>query len=67
MNNAIKKAGSKKLSKIGEMEWMEVFEAKKAEVQKLKTEISKTDRTIDQMDYKLYELTDDEIKIVEAD
>ncbi len=37
----------------------------KAGAQILKTEIEKIDKGIDQMVYGLYELTDDEIKIVE--
>lgn len=53
------------LTKTDEMEWMELFETKKAEAQKLKSEIDKTDREIDQMVYKLYGLTDEEIRIVE--
>ena len=47
------------------MEWMEVFETKKAEAQKLKAKIDKTDKEIDQMVYELYELTPEEIEIVE--
>jgi hypothetical protein len=47
------------------MEWMELFEEKKTEVQTIKTEIEKTDKEIDQMVYELYGLTGDEIKIVE--
>lgn len=53
------------LSKLDEMEWMEVFETKKAEALALKAEIDKTDREIDQMVYQLYGLTDEEIAIVE--
>ena len=40
-------------------------ETKKAEAQSLKSEIDKTDKEIDQMVYQLYNLTDEEIKIVE--
>lgn len=40
------------------MEWMELFEEKK-------TEIEKADKEIDQMVYELYGLSKDEIKIVE--
>ena len=65
LNKAIKKAGGEKLSKMDEMEWMDVFETKKAEAQNLKAEIDKTDKEIDQMVYDLYGLTEDEIKIVE--
>ena len=48
------------------MEWMEVFETKKAEAQSLKAEIEKTDKEIDQMVYELYGLSEEEIKIVEG-
>lgn len=65
LNKAIKKAGGEKLSKMDEMEWMEVFETKKAEAQTLKAEIDKTDKEIDQMVYKLYDLTEAEIAIIE--
>jgi len=65
LNKAIKKAGGKKLSKMDEMEWMEVFETKKAEAQTLKAEIDKTDKEIDRMVYELYGLTEEEIQIVE--
>jgi hypothetical protein len=76
LNKAIKKAnkevatattsGHVHLTKKDEMEWMELFEEKKAEAQTLKTEIEKTDKEIDQMVYELYGLTGDEIKIVEG-
>jgi len=65
LNKVIKKSGGEKLTKMNEMEWMEVFETKKEEAQKLKAEIDKTDKEIDQMVYELYGLTEDEIKIVE--
>ncbi len=54
-----------KLSKLEEMEWMEVFETKKAAAQTLKAEIDKTDTEIDAMVYELYGLSEEEIKIVE--
>tara|TARA_R110002050_G_scaffold33007_2_gene84474 strand:+ start:62981 stop:66223 length:3243 start_codon:yes stop_codon:yes gene_type:complete len=66
LNKAIKKAGGEKLTKLDEMEWMEVFETKKEEAQKLKAEIDKTDKEIDRMVYDLYELTEAEIAIVEG-
>lgn len=47
------------------MDWMDVFETKKAEAQSLKAQIDKTDNEIDQMVYELYELTADEIAIIE--
>ena len=64
--SVIKKAGGKKLSKTDEFEWLELFENKKVEAQRLKAEITKTDKEIDQMVYELYGLTEDEIKIVEG-
>lgn len=66
LNKAIKKSGGEKLSKMDEMEWMEVFETKKAEAQTLKSEIDKTDKEIDKMVYELYDLTEEEIAIVEG-
>tara|TARA_R110001592_G_scaffold4456_1_gene25152 strand:- start:2898 stop:6095 length:3198 start_codon:yes stop_codon:yes gene_type:complete len=65
LNKVIKKSGGEKLSKMDEMDWMEVFETKKADAQNLKAEINKTDKEIDSMVYELYELTDEEIQIVE--
>jgi hypothetical protein len=65
LNAAIKKAGGNKLSKLDEMEWMELFEAKKKEAQELKSEIERVDREIDGMVYGLYGLTEEEVKIVE--
>ena len=46
-------------------DWFERFNRLKAEAQTLKTEIDKTDREIDQMVYELYDLTEEEIQIVE--
>jgi len=77
LNKAIKKSNNNNnnnnetrpialLTKMDEMEWMEVFETKKAEAQKLKSEIDKTDCEIDQMVYELYGLTGEEIEIVEG-
>ncbi|MFY0630467.1 MAG: Eco57I restriction-modification methylase domain-containing protein [Flavobacteriaceae bacterium] len=65
LNKAIKKEGGEKLSKLQELEWMDVFETKKAEAQALKAEIDKTDKEIDAMVYELYGLTEEEISIVE--
>lgn len=66
LNKAIKKVSGEKLTKTDEMDWMDVFETKKAEAQTLKTEIDKTDTEIDQMVYALYGLSEEEIKIVEG-
>jgi type I restriction-modification system DNA methylase subunit len=45
--------------------WQNLFENDKTLTCKLKEEIAKTDKEIDEMVYKLYDLTDEEIKIVE--
>jgi len=55
----------KELTKLDEMDWMEVFETKKAEAQVLKHQINQTDKEIDAMVYELYGLSEEEIKIVE--
>ncbi|MDX3959782.1 TaqI-like C-terminal specificity domain-containing protein [Aliarcobacter skirrowii] len=47
-------------------EWQRLFENDKKEVLEIQNQINITDKEIDQMVYKLYDLTDDEIKIVEG-
>ena len=54
-----------KLSLEKEAQWLQYFKSEKQKAQKLKAEIDKTDKEIDQMVYELYGLTEDEIKIVE--
>ncbi|MCG8224614.1 TaqI-like C-terminal specificity domain-containing protein [Tenacibaculum finnmarkense] len=54
------------LTKLDEMDWMDVFTVKKSEAQALQTQINQTDKEIDTMVYKLYNLTDAEIAIVES-
>lgn len=46
-------------------DWKALFENDKKEVLALQKQINQTDKEIDNMVYKLYELTEDEIKIVE--
>lgn len=75
VNKAIKKENKERvkneqtpiatLTKLDEMDWMDVFETKKAEAQALQQQINQTDKEIDAMVYELYGLTDDEIAIVE--
>jgi len=48
-----------------EAEWMAYFNKKKAEANALQSEIDRIDKEIDQMVYALYELTPEEIEIVE--
>lgn len=55
-----------KMSLSDEAEWEEYFLAEQAKAQQLMLQIENTDKEIDQMVYKLYDLTDDEIAIIEA-
>jgi hypothetical protein len=55
-----------KLSLSEEAEWESYFTAEAKKALDLKSQIEKTDKEIDQMVYALYELTEDEIKIVEG-
>lgn len=48
------------------LEWLELFEEQKTALQKLKEEIAATDRQINLLVYKLYGLTEEEIKTVEG-
>ncbi|MFT5097466.1 MAG: hypothetical protein ACI9JO_001498, partial [Psychrobacter okhotskensis] len=60
---------AKKKVKMGladEAEWEEYFLAEQTKAKQLIAEIERTDLEIDQMVYKLYDLTDDEIAIIEA-
>jgi len=54
-----------KLSLVQQDEWEEYFMAYKTEINQIQAEIESTDKEIDRMVYGLYELTDEEIKIVE--
>ena len=53
------------LSLAQKSEWMDFFETEKQKVNQIQAEIQATDQQIDQMVYDLYELTPEEIKIVE--
>jgi hypothetical protein len=65
LNNAIKAAKGAPLTKKDEFEWMDLFEENKKKALELKAEIDKTDKEIDRMVYELYDLTEEEIAIVE--
>lgn len=54
-----------KLSLSDEAEWEGYFLQESKKATEIKTKIDTTDKEIDNMVYQLYELTDDEIKIVE--
>ncbi|MGP4714871.1 MULTISPECIES: Eco57I restriction-modification methylase domain-containing protein [unclassified Psychrobacter] len=64
----IKELGKKKvkMSLSDEAEWEEYFLAEQTKAQQLIAQIERTDSEIDQMVYKLYDLTNDEIAIIEA-
>lgn len=55
-----------KLSLSEEAEWEEYFNTEAKKALELKAKIDATDKEIDQMVYKLYDLTEEEIKIVEG-
>jgi hypothetical protein len=66
LNKSIKAIKGVLLTKKDEFEWMELFEENKKKALELKSKIDATDKEIDQMVYKLYDLTEEEIKIVEG-
>jgi hypothetical protein len=55
-----------KLSLSEEAEWETYFTSEAKKALAIKSQIEKTDKEIDQLVYALYELTEDEIKIVEG-
>ena len=65
-NKVVNKETGVKLSQTSEMDWMEVFEKKKAEAQSVKSDIIKIDREINRLVYALYNLSESEIQIIEA-
>ena len=54
-----------KLTLTQEAEWEDYFNMEKAKALEIKKQIDDTDREIDRMVYALYELTEEEVKIVE--
>ena len=48
------------------LEWLEVFEETKKSLQEIQSQIAATDKEINALVYKLYDLTEEEIKIVEG-
>ncbi len=54
-----------KLSLIEETEWEDFFLQMQEKALAIQTQITQTDKQIDQMVYKLYGLTEEEIKIIE--
>ena len=65
LNKCIKAIKGKALNKKDEFEWIDLFNENKQKAQALKSQIDATDKEIDQLVYKLYDLTEEEIAIVE--
>ena len=55
-----------KLTPKTKLEWLEVFEETKKSLQEIQNQIAATDKEINALVYKLYGLTEEEIKIVEG-
>jgi hypothetical protein len=58
--------GGAKLPPKKQGEWLELFKQEKEKIKNIQSEIDKTDKAIDQLVYALYELTPEEIAIVEG-
>ena len=65
LNKSIKAIKGVPLSKKDEFDWIDLFNENKQKAQALKYQIDATDKEIDQLVYKLYDLTEEEIAIVE--
>ncbi|MCI6258722.1 MAG: BREX-1 system adenine-specific DNA-methyltransferase PglX, partial [Spirochaetia bacterium] len=55
-----------KLTPKTKLEWLDVFEETKKSLQEIQSQIATTDKEINALVYKLYDLTEEEIKIVEG-
>ncbi len=67
LNKSIKTVGGTQLSKKDEFDWIDLFEENKKKAIALKSEIYKIDKEIDLMVYKLYELSYEEILIIDSE
>ena len=65
LNKCLKASKLEMFTAKQEFEWMDLFEDNKKNALVLKNEIAKIDKTIDQIVYELYGLSDEEISIVE--
>ncbi len=65
LNKIIKTVKGVPLTKKDEFDWIDLFNENKQKAQALKSQIDSTDKEIDQLVYKLYDLTEEEIAIVE--
>ena len=57
--------GGAKIPAKKQSEWLELFKQEKEKIKHAQAEIKRTDKEIDQMVYELYNLTPEEIAIVE--
>ena len=55
-----------KLSLSQKADWEDYFIAEKLKAETLNNEITKTDKEIDGMVYELYELSEEEVRVVES-
>lgn len=65
LNKAIKKLDGKILTKKDEFEWLELFEDNKEKAYGFLNQITELEANIDQVIYDLYNLSEEEIRIVE--
>jgi DNA primase large subunit len=65
LNKSIKKTSIEKLSKLQEMEWMEIFETNIEESKNILYSIHRIDKEIDQLVYAIYQLSEKEIQLIE--
>ena len=65
INKALKKEGGSELSKLAEVDWLEVFETKKSEILNILDRIKKLDEEINKTVYALYNLSKVEVSIIE--
>jgi len=66
LNKLLKKSQSLTLSKSDELGWLELFESKKLEICDLQIAIATLDKKIDHEIYKIYGLSEEEIRLIEA-
>lgn len=65
INFVLKQNNSNKFSKTQEVEWLEIFECKNKEIIEIDNDFLNIDKEIDLLVYKIYGLSEEEIKIVE--
>jgi hypothetical protein len=66
LNSVVKSVKGDSLSLSDEMNWIELFNSKRKEVEAIKSESLRLDKDIDNAVYKLYELSSNEIQFIEG-